>query len=170
MRARLSLVLLAGCLEPEDDVLYLDERFEAVPGAPRWTVTGAVELVTTWHPAEHGLRFVTATEMVASLGITVYDEYSDGHWIEYSTNCGDAPGVRNEAQLDGTWRVVLELPVDGGADLATFERVHVTIPPLPAGDGWTPTTISSLLVRAVAGGPCVLDNLRVYQPDNPVVW
>lgn len=168
MRRLPLLLLLAGCLEPEDDILLLDERFEEVPAAPRWAVSGEIDLVTTFHPAEHGLRFGTSGELVAPLGINIYDEYSDGHWVEYSTSCGDPPALRVEPQPDATWRIVLELPL--GEPGSSFERVYASVPPLPAAEWGSPTTISSLVVRALAGGPCVIDNLRVYQPDNPVVW
>jgi hypothetical protein len=164
-----AAVLLAGCLPQEQPTLLFDERFEVMPAPPRWSVVGELELVPTFHPAEHGLRFVTAAELTTPLGFTVWDEYSDGQWIEYSTSCGAPPTTWLEGQPDGSWWFAIELPPQGDGRPGEVDRIHASFPPVPRAE-WSGSRVTGLKVVAPAGGPCVIDNLRLYQPANPRNW
>lgn len=160
--AILAGLLLAGCPSPYEEIIRLDERFEAPLQPPTWQVAGAIERVETYHPAEHALRFVTAAELVAPLSVYVYDTFDDGHWIEFSTDCPATPSTSALRQPDGTWSVRLDLAPSG--EPGAFERIYTSVPPLPV-----EITISSFVVAAPAG-PCLLDNLRFVTPSPEVVW
>jgi len=168
---RLALLALAmgtaGCLEPPPGITLLDERFE--DGMDLWTVTGPVEIVTTYHPGEHGLRFLGAAELTRAIGLTIYDEYQDGNWIEYTTSCGGVPQVTIAQELDLTWRVVLLVPTADDGTPEEFERVYASLPPIPRAES-TPATVSALTVIGDGGGPCVIDNLRLVQPEPESGW
>ncbi len=164
-RLCLLVPLVAGCLGPDDDLLLLDERFEA-PVGDRWIVQGAVAQVETIHPAEHGLQFTDWTDLSGPLTIQIFDEFSDGNWLEYSSSCVGSPelwlqwsGVGNSFEL---W-VDLGFEEDGTPD--QFQRVHANLPPVAPSDDWAnPTTISG--IHLVSGpSACVIDNLRIYQPS-----
>jgi hypothetical protein len=156
VRYLLLAIALTGCW-PDEDVVLFDERFEG-GWAGRWVgAVGSVGSTETVHPGEHGAFFYTTATITAPAGITIYDEYSDGLWLEYSSTCAGAPLVTMLGQT--LW---LDLPVaaedlraDGG-----WGRVHLNVP-ARVGD-----TILSLSV-ATAGTPsdaCVIDNLRIFEP------
>jgi hypothetical protein len=149
------LVLVTGCFDVPDDRLVFDERFEA-PLADRWTIDGAVELAATVHPAEHGLRFVAPTVLSTPVSIWTHDGYSDGHWLEYSSSCRGAPELWLEWLGDDLAHLWVRLPTQTPGE--TFDRVYANLPPRP----WQ-TGLSA--VRLVGEpGPCVFDNLRIWEP------
>jgi hypothetical protein len=166
-RACLLALALAGCLQPLEQIILVDERFE--DGTASWTISGAVELVPTYHPGEHGLRFLGPARMERGISVVIYGEFQDGNWIEYTTSCGGVPGARVAPRLDGTWEVVLELPTAGDGTPDEFERVFVSVPPVPWSE-WGSATLSLFTVVADGGGPCVIDNLRLVQPEPDSGW
>lgn len=159
-----ALVPGAGCLQPLEQIILVDERFE--DGLDAWTVTGEVEIVPTYHPGEHGLRFVEWAELDRAISHYIYDQFQDGNWIEYTTSCGGTPDLWLEPLPDGTQRVVVAIPTASDGTPEEFERVFVSVAPLPRSDAG-PTILGVLTVVADAG-PCVIDNLRLVmpQPDN----
>lgn len=172
-----SVLVVAGCLDHEDDRVQFDEGFE-VCGACNWTTTGDVEIVTTNHPGEHAARLGEGAVLRAELAIQRwvdgnvddygYDQgdFSDGNWIEYSTDCGGRP--------------LLQL-LPNGTDMAIFLRLHeppgqpferrkMMLPILPYSwvdptpedpydDEEAMVTFRSLTIEA--GAPCVIDNIRL---------
>ena len=114
----LATVVLAGCLEAEDDVVQLAEDFEGCGGCT-WTFTGDVTIVTTNHPGEHAARLGAGAVLAHPRRIERfvdgpddgnydYEDFSDGNWLEYSTDCTDLPGfepsegvVFTECETDG---------------------------------------------------------------------
>ncbi len=166
--SRMSLVLLAamagGCLESGDGIVMVDERFEDCVEC-RWTIDGSVAQVTTIHPGEHGLRFLTTTSMAMPVSVTIWDELSDGHWLEYSTDCGGGPEVWNEPDGAGGWHVFARIPMVAEGAPGPFERAYANLPPISAGE-YTAATISGLTVFVDdPQGPCAIDNLRLIQPE-----
>jgi hypothetical protein len=163
MRLACLLLLSAGCLDPVEDTLVVDERFEA-PVGERWTVTGTVAQPATIHPAEHGLQFVEAATLSTGLAIAIHDDFDDGHWLEYSSSCTSAAELWAQQVSDTAWEVWVDLAMSDDGTPDEFERVHANLPPLPRVDDWnTPTTIGALHLTS-EGGPCVIDNLRVFLP------
>jgi hypothetical protein len=171
MRWLAALCLLsAGCPASTLGYPLLDERFEDEAAfRSAWVIAGDVTLVTTNHPAEHGLEVRSASTLTHALAVTIYDEYSDGDWLEYSTSCGGAPEVWTEQQPDLSFHVIANIPAVWDGD-PEFERIYAGLPPLPIPDwnnGGTAVTISGLtLIFDEPVGTCVLDNLRFYQPNT----
>jgi len=167
-----GLLLLAGCPPSSGGVLtVVDERFEE-PITTHWTVSGSVELVETYHPAEHGLRFLAATTMSRATLLTLDDEYDDGNWIEYSTSCTGMPEVWAEEIAPSNYQLHVAIPQEPDGTADEFQRVYLNTPPLARpqlGGGYDPVTISALVVEAYQGGSCVIDNLRL-QRLAPEVW
>jgi hypothetical protein len=156
---RLALLglLFAGCPLPGSEPrVIIDERFEDDLAA-RWTITGAYHLAATIHPAEHGLFADGPLALRAALGIVVYDQWSDGEWLEYSTDCPGAPELWNEGQPDGSALVVALLPMSGTP--TAWRRVHASIAPVTAEQ-----TLSALELRVDVVGACAIDNLRFEAP------
>jgi hypothetical protein len=159
----LPLLLAAGCLEAEDDVVDFAEDFETCLEC-HWNITGDVEIVTTVHPGEHAARL--GGDAVLHHDIVIErayesdngypDNFSDGNWIEFSTDCAGTPllaieGTASELRV----RVRLEAPWD-----ETFMRRRLMFPPLPGyiDDGET-VVFRHLVIET--GAPCRLDNLRL---------
>lgn len=165
-----TAAVVAGCWPDGEPRPVFDERFEDCVEC-RWTVAyGGFEVVQTIHPAEHGLRFVAATEMSAALAVTIYDQFSDGMWLEYSTSCGGTPEISAAPGVSG-WEVRVRLPTAGDGSPGEFQRVHANLPPIGQQDEWgtyPDVTLSRLIVSADPyEGGCVFDNLRlmVAEPD-----
>ncbi len=168
VRYLILAIVLTGCW-PEEDVLLFDERFEGELEA-RWQVSGAVGIIETAAlPGEHGLVFYDVTTMTTPLSVTVYDQYSDGLWLEYTSTCGGSPLV-SLAREGSAYRIWLDLPVaqSDWRPSGEFERVRLSLPPFPT-DPWGSGPDFSIfdLTVATAGTPhvaCMIDNLRLYQP------
>lgn len=167
VRTLLLAILLTGCW-PEEDIVLLDERFEGDWGA-RWLVSGGVTQVETVHPGERGVIFDNETWMDVPLAATIYDTFSDGLWIEYTSTCGGAPLVTLTPE-GATYRIRLDLPA-APSDLredGAFELVHLSLPPTLVDDPWgsePDVTIDRLRVAVgYTSSDCILDNLRLMQP------
>lgn len=154
---------LGACFEETDTVVVFDERFED-PALAAWTGSAPIERVTTIHPGEHGLRLLGRGTVTAPLAVTIYDELSDGHWVEYSTDCPAAPAIGVRLAGTGGWEVIVELPTAGQP--AAFERVFANLPPLPPDAS---LTALSLEVRDFRGA-CTIDNLRVAYSAPEYGW
>jgi len=158
-------LLLAGCPPPDGEIVVIDERFEEAL-APRWIVDGTVDRVETYHPAEHGAVFVTATTMSIQTSLNIYSEYQDGTWIEYSTSCAGSPELWHEQVGATEFHLHLAIPQVPDGTPEAFVRIHANTPALPPPDstgyGWD---VTQLVVHAYSAGPCVLDNLRLVQPE-----
>lgn len=154
VRSLILAIALTGCF-PDDEVVLFDERFED-GWALRWVRSGGVAEVETVHPGEHGIVFLEPGTIRAPIAVSVYDDFSDGVWLEYTSSCGLAPRLT----IDGT-RLWVDLPVselDVHPDGA-FELVHLSIP-------GSPLTLTDLTL-ATDGDPsdaCVIDNVRILQP------
>ena len=161
--AAVSLVALAGCPTGDDDILWLDERFEDEAALREaWTISGTFELPSTIHPGEHALMAIDGPiSMTHALSLVVWDELSDGEWIEYSTPCLGAPTVWFESEVDSTIHVFAQIPSELPDDQPEWDRVYANVPPLPLG-----VTITALTVFFDGGNVCAIDNLRFYQPQN----
>lgn len=170
--SRFSLFLLpalaVGCLQPADGYVMVDERFEDCVEC-RWSVDGRIEQVTTVHPAEHGLHFLETTAMSLPINITIQDELSDGHWLEYSTNCGGAPEIWTAPGVGG-WQVLARIPMVADAAPGAFDRVYGNLPPIGRDLYETITMTSLTLIVESPSGPCAIDNLRLVQPEPEEGW
>ncbi len=157
MRTLIFAILLSGCW-PEEDVVLFDERFE--DGFARWSISGAVNPVETVHPGETGVYFSDWTSMSTAVTATVYDEYSDGLWVEYSATCGGAP----QLNLWGS-ELWLDLPVGDGDRYpdGEFERVHLSVPPI--GGSYSITSFTIATSGGLPSPQCLLDNVRIMQPQ-----
>ncbi len=161
----LAAALGAGACLPDDSpqVVY-DERFEDCVEC-RWSLLrGRYTTVETVHPAEHGLQFLEATTIATPLAITISDEFNDGHWIEYSTDCGGAPTVIVSSADVDAWNVEVVVPTGADGTPGEFERVYANLPPLldPDPYDYDGPRLTSLILHAEPwAGPCVIDNLRV---------
>lgn len=159
--AALLVLVLAGCLEPREVIILMDERFE--DGLASWTVTGDAEIVPTIHPGEHALFFYQPTRMERPISVVVWDEFQDGNWIEYTSNCGETPAVRLDRRADLSWQIILELPLLYDEEPDQHERVFVSVPPIQR-EEYSSASYSLLTVIAPSGG-CYVDNLRLMQPQ-----
>lgn len=164
--SRMSLLLLpalaGGCLPTADGIVVVDERFEDCVEC-RWTIDGSVEQVASFHPGEHALRFVTPTTMTLPVTINIWDDLSDGHWLEYSSNCDGAPELWVAPDSAG-WHVFVVIPMVADGEPGGFERSYANLPPIPRPD-FTAATISAVTVTVDdPQGPCAIDNLRIVQP------
>jgi len=174
----LALLLPAGCLEPEDDRVQLAEDFEGCGGCT-WTFTGDIEIVTTNHPGEHAARLGAGAVLSHPLQVEryvdsgedygyQYEDFSDGNWLEYSTDCGGRPGLRVDgAGSDLFIHARLEEPPG-----QPFERRKLMLPRLPAGivtdptpedpyDDYDDVPVIFRELTIEAGAPCRIDNIRL---------
>lgn len=161
--AALLALVLAGCIDGREVIILMDERFE--DPLDEWVITGDTEIVTTYHPGEHALRFLGPSVLQRGIDVPVYGEYQDGNWLEYTSDCDEAPTVRLQRRLDLSWEIVLELPTP--FDSEGWERVFTTVPPI-ATDPYQSSWYSQLTV--VADGGCFIDNLRLMQPLPDDGW
>lgn len=176
--AAVSGLGVTGCLGYEDDQVQLGEDFEGC-GACTWTRTGDVTIVTTNHPGEHAARLGVDAALSHDLAIERTlgdgdgydyggDNFSDGNWLEYSSDCTGTPGLALEPLgSDIAIRLRLEAPA-GDA----FARRKVMLPAIPAAavppdvpdDPYDPYDGVSVTFRRLTietGAPCRLDNLRL---------
>lgn len=177
-----ALAPSAGCIPEDLDIVVFDERFEGQPGGQpggppdrqldgRWALWyGAYTLAPTVHPAEHALVFERATALAAPMAYTVSDEYSDGAWVEYTSDCHGAPAVSLSWAGVDAWAVEVTLPT-AAAGGGAFQRVYANLPPIPDAtpDDWSGPVLAQLVLRADPwAGPCAIDNLRVMvsAPDD----
>lgn len=161
----LSVLFATGC-PPDQDNLILDERFEdPVAFAQNWVVSGQVQLVTTYHPAEHALQPVGAATLTRAVYLAIYDPSGDGEWLEYSTPCSGEPELWNQQAADGSYQVFASIVAGAPTE---WRRVHANLPQVPVDPyGSTATTISSLTLQLLdTSGQCPIDNLRLYQPGS----
>lgn len=176
----LAAVLLGGCLDYEDDQIQWSEDFEN--GVAMWNQAGDVTVVTTNHPGEHAVRLGVDASIAHGLGITRQvdtdsdpygDGFTDGNWIEYSSDCPGRPALALEPMTtppERTTPVRVRLVLEG-PPIETFTRDRLMFPALPAfiappeGDPWDPPPdqytiqFGSLLIETTA--PCRVDNLRI---------
>lgn len=168
------LGLVAGCLTPEDDIVDFSEDFERC-GTCDWQVAGDVSVVTTVHPGEHAVRLGEGAGLEHALGIgrTVGDaqdawsgNFTDGNWIEYTTDCTGTP--RLALDPDGVVEVAVRVRLEGPAGDG-FLRRRLMFPPLPIWAGEDETiTFTRLLVET--GAPCRLDNVRVMVSGGTLAY
>jgi hypothetical protein len=158
--AAVTVVALAGCPAGSEDILWLDERFEDADSLAAWTIGGETAIVATIHPGEHAIEIRDWSSMSHPISVFVWDDFSDGEWIEYTTNCSAAPTVSLQPISDGTYHVVVDIPTEPDGDDA-YERVYASVPPVSL-----PATFSALTLRFDGNGPCWYDNVRFYQPAN----
>jgi hypothetical protein len=166
-----GLAVLGGCPPPAEDIIIVDERFEE-PIAARWTVSGSVQAVETYHPGEHGAQFASATTMSTPMVLAIYDELSDGNWLEYSSSCGGAPELwLVELEIEH-YELHIALPHEPDDTAAEFERIHANLPPvpLPNDSSTTSPSIDRLVLEVYQGGPCILDNLLIVRPEPEYGW
>ncbi len=174
-------VSAVGCLGYEDDQVQFGDDFET--GAATWTIAGDVTVVTTNHPGEHAARLGPGATMAHGLSImrTVADPsdqygegFSDGNWIEYTTDCSGRPALSLEPLTTppgGDRSVLVRLRLVGPPE-TDFARRRLMFPALPAfvawpddpddpnpSDGAYQIRFASLVLMSVA--PCRVDNLRV---------
>jgi hypothetical protein len=169
------VLALGGCLDYEDDRVDFAEDFEGC-GACTWAWTGEVNVVTTVHSGEHAARLGTDGVMVHDLQIVRAldsesqngwdaDSFTDGNWIEYSTDCAGTPKLAIE-WLGADLAVHLRLAGPAGE---TFERRKLMFPPLPAVDPLLEMiTFRRLTVDTAA--PCRIDNLRVMVSGGTIAY
>jgi len=180
-----ALVSVTGCLEPEDDQVQLAEDFEGCGGCT-WTFTGEVSIVTTNHPGEHAARLGAGAVIAHPLQIERYvdgddygtesQDFTDGNWIEYSTDCGGRPGLRLDyAGNDLFIRVRLEAPPD-----QAFGRRKLMLPKLPIGpidptpedpydeENNVPVVFRELTIES--GAPCRIDNIRLMVSGGTLAY
>lgn len=158
--AALLLLTAAGCYDGEQDLLLLEEKFEdeaAVRAA--WSSNLELFLEETIHPAEHALMVEDTLVIRHALGKQIFDDFSDGLWLEYSSNCADGPEMWLEQQPDQSFLVVVGA---GTTQTSSFERWYTSVPPT----GFEPATLSAIEMRFDGPGLCQIDNLRLYQPAN----
>jgi hypothetical protein len=161
--AAFLVLLLAGCLEPREGIILVDERFE--DPLDEWVLSGDAEITTTYHPGEHALRFDGPTTRQRGINVALWDEFQDGNWIEYTSDCDEAPTVRVAQRPDLTWEITLELPT--AFDREGWERIYTTVPPIVR-EQYTYSQYS--LFTVVADGGCFIDNLRLVQPEPDSGW
>jgi hypothetical protein len=177
-----SVLLLGGCLENEDDTVQLTEDFET--GLSMWNVAGDVEIVTTNHPGEHAARLGVGATLARGIQITRMmsdpddpwgrEGFTDGNWIEYSSDCAGRPALALEATTTPPVQntpVRVRLVLEGPPVAGTFTRDKLMFPALPAyvlppeGNSWDPPpdpypiTFGQIVVGTDA--PCIVDNLRI---------
>lgn len=147
----------SACLGPPDnDIIQWSDDFERCDLCD-WTTAGDVRRVTTYHPGEHALALAPGARASHALSVARgTDEYSDGNWVELSTDCvgPGALGLRS-VPGDGT-RLALDLELDDGG-LGPFARHWLNLPPL---DPDAPVTFAELTITAGALG-CRVDNLQL---------
>ena len=163
--AALLTLVLAGCIDEREVIILMDERFEEPLDA--WTITGYAEVAPTIHPGEHALFFYEPVQMDRTISVSLYGEYQDGNWIEYTSNCGDPPTVTVERRADLSWRIVLQLPRIWGEEIEP-ERIFVNVPPVQS-DPYVTEYYSQFSVVTTWGG-CWIDNLRLMQPQPDDGW
>ncbi len=169
----------AGCLETEDDTIQFSDDFET-PIYVNWLWGGDVQMVTTTHPGEHAAMIGPGAwmEHVLSINRIVDDPddqwgqgFSDGNWIEYTTDCTGRPALAIEPftippGADRTARIRLVLDGSGGGE---FGRRKLMLPALPAflgppdEPGYEEYMIQFRAVRLETGpaAVCTIDNLHL---------
>lgn len=168
------LAVLGGCLTPEDDRVDFSEDFERC-GTCDWQVSGDVSVVTTVHPGEHAVRLGEGAVLGHALGIgrTVGSDedgwngnFSDGNWIEYTTDCTGTP--RLALDPEGAVAVAVRVRLEGAVGDG-FVRRRLMFPPLPidAPEGEM-ITFSRLTIET--GAPCRLDNVRVMVSGGTIAY
>ncbi|MBK9036043.1 MAG: hypothetical protein IPL61_33165 [Myxococcales bacterium] len=147
----------SACLGPPDnDLIQWSDDFERCDLC-NWVTVGDVRRVTTYHPGEHALALAPGARAGQSFGIARgADEYSDGNWVELSTDCV-GPGALTLRALPGPdKRLALDLELDDVA-LGPFARHWLNLPPV---DPDVPVTFAELTITAGAV-PCRVDNLQI---------
>lgn len=162
---RLAILAIAvtatGCLEPGDnDIIQWSDDFEACELCG-WRVSGDVTRVTTYHPGEHALRLGPGTTAQHDLGIDRGTDdgygyggnFTDGNWVELSTDCAGPGGLVVVGAADAAQ---VQVTLDGRA-LGAFTRHYLNFPPLD------PTVAHRFTSLALTAGalPCRIDNLQV---------
>lgn len=173
----LAAVLLGGCLEAEDDVVQWSEDFETC-GTCTWTIDGIATVVTTNHPGEHavelergatlrhGLALVRMIDPDPDQGWDWGGSFTDGNWIEYSSDCPGRPALTLAAVGPAAPDAIdVTLALAGPAD-GRFTRWHLTFPRLPIEPPIDPeaSPLERVTFRDLAitsDGRCRIDNLRI---------
>lgn len=161
--------LAAGCLTPEDDVVQFVDDFEA--GLATWALEGDVSIVTTYHPGEHAARLGPGARMSHALDVrrTIGEEggwrdgFSDGNWLEYTTDCGGRPTLALEPATSPPGpQVRIRLGLDAPPAPDLLRRKHM-LPALPAfvGDGDASGEVRFTALVIEAGARCHLDKLQL---------
>lgn len=171
MRLPLALaVLLAApaCLpDPHDTVQFVDD-FEACDDLCDWSVGADVTRVSTYHPAEHGMRLGPGAAATHALAIDrpaadgdwqPVTNADDGNWLELSTDC-QGPGSL-ELRAVGPDQYAIDVVLDDRG-VGGFTRHRVTFPPLD------PTRAAHfvLLDLRARSRACVVDNLQIRIPGG----
>jgi len=174
-----------GCLDWEDDQVQFGEDFEGCGGCS-WTFEGDVTIVSTVHPGEHAARLGGGARMQHPLQIQravdnddvgySQDGFTDGNWLEYSSDCTGRPALALEPLGAGVQvRLRIEGPPEHG-----FTRRRLMFPALPPGlapppdwstdpyaEPWT-FMFGNLVVESAA--PCRVDNLRIMVSGGTVAY
>jgi hypothetical protein len=176
-----SVLLSSGCLDYEDDSIQFAEDFEN--DLAMWNQAGDVTIVTTNHPGEHAVRLGVGATIARGIQITREmsgsdnpygsEGFTDGNWIEYSSDCAGRPSLALEAMTTPpvqTTPVRVRLVLEGPPVEDTFTRDRLMFPALPdyvvpEPDPWNEQTDSYSLTfgQIVVGtnAPCRVDNLRI---------
>ena len=176
VRRLISLAVAVGlaagpsaCLSDEDDQLQFLEDFEGC-GLCDWTVAGPVELVTTNHVAEHAASLGPGAQMRIAVAIdrelrdNGNGNFTDGNWVEYSTDCpAISLGLPWAGEQRPTWfDVRIKL---GGARLDGFVRRKLMFPPVALApidpDEPQPVEIRFRDLIVESSATCRIDNLRI---------
>lgn len=172
----------AGCLDWEDDQVQFGEDFEGCGGCT-WVPSGDFTIVTTNHPGEHAARLGAGATISHALTIERFvdlddgynEEFSDGNWLEYSTDCQGRPGLALEPNA-GAIGIRLRLEAPSGDPFTRRKLMLPAIPPeaVPAEDldpddyEGVSVIFNQLAIESAA--PCRLDNVRLMISGGTVAY
>jgi hypothetical protein len=179
------LVPAAGCvLDPEDDTVQFADDFEH--GLDGWATAGGVAVVTTYHPGEHAARLAPGASMVAQLGIVrdaapdPYDwngGFTDGNWLEYSTECAGRPSLTLEPATSPPGPSIAVRLRHDGPPADDLGRRKLMFPALPAfavqpdpDDPYDGYEVTFARLEVIADAPCLIDNLRLMVSGGTLAY
>lgn len=157
-----SLTQVAGCPCGGATTVLARKGFEDCQGTCELEVTaGRVELVSTIHPGEHGMKLDAGTRVRWDLGqgLRFYQRVALG----LTTDC---PGtLRVGVQIDAESPVVPVLLSRGAGDV-TFVNTGGSLPDLEqqTSDGGVRVPPRFLVIES--SNSCVIDNLQLVSSEN----
>lgn len=157
-----SLTQVAGCPCGGSSTVVARKGFEDCQGSCDLEVTaGRVELVTTIHPGEHGLKLDVGTKLRWDLGDSL--RFHERVALGLTTNCPTT--LRVGVQIDAESPVVPVLLSRGAGDV-TFVGAGGNLPDLErqTSDGGVRVPARFLVIESSAS--CVIDNLQLVSMEN----
>ncbi|MCC6999207.1 MAG: hypothetical protein IT370_31640 [Deltaproteobacteria bacterium] len=157
-----SLTQVAGCPCGGATTVVARKGFEDCQGDCGLEVTaGRVQLVSTIHPGEHGLKLDAGTRLRWDLGDSL--RFHERLVLGLTTNC---PGtLRVGVQIDAESPLVPVLLSRGAGDV-TFVNAGGSLPDLeqPTSDGGVRVPARFLIIESTSS--CVIDNLQLVSTEN----